>query len=141
MRLRKAIFWMHLATGCLVGTIVLVMSITGVLLTYERQIVSWADRDFRSTPPLAGAARLPIEAMLEKVTVQNNALPSAITLCSDPAAPAEASFGREHVYLVDVYTGSVLGEGSQGVRSFFGTSRTGIVGWVRAMKIALWDAR
>jgi uncharacterized iron-regulated membrane protein len=119
MSLRKAIFWIHLATGCVAGTVVLVMSVTGVLLTYERQITSWTDRGFRSTPPVAGASRLPIEAMMEKVTAQNGALPSAIALRSDPAAPAEVSFGREHVYLVDVYSGGVLGEGSQGVRSFF----------------------
>ncbi len=56
---------------------------------------------------------------MEKVTAQNGALPSAITLRSDAAAPAEASFGREHVFLVDVYNGTVLGEGSQSVRSFF----------------------
>jgi uncharacterized iron-regulated membrane protein len=119
MSWRKILFWIHLATGCLAGTIVLIMSVTGVLLAYERQITSWADRDYRSTPPAAGAMRLPIEAMTEKVTAQNGALPSVITLRSDPAAPAEVSFGREHVYLVDVYSGSVLGEGSQSVRSFF----------------------
>jgi len=119
MSWRKTVFWIHLATGCLAGVIVLIMSVTGVFLTYERQITSWADRDFRSTPPVAGAARLPIEAMMEKVTAQNGALPSAIALRSNPAAPAEVSFGREHVYLVDVYSGNVLGEGSRGVRSFF----------------------
>ena len=119
MSWRKILFWIHLATGCLAGAIVLVMSVTGVLLTYERQITSWADRNFRSTPPVAGAARLPIEAMMEEVTAQNGALPSAITLRSDAAAPAEVSFGREHLYLINVYTGSILGEGSQDVRSFF----------------------
>ena len=119
MSWRKILFWIHLATGCLAGTIVLIMSVTGVLLAYERQITSWADRDYRSTPPAAGAMRLPIEAMTEKVTAQNGALPSVITLRTDPAAPAEVSFGREHVYLVDVYSGSVLGEGSQSVRTFF----------------------
>jgi len=119
MSWRKLLFWIHLATGCLVGIIVLVLSVTGVLLAYERQIIGWADRGFRSTAPVAGAARLPMEAMMAGVTAQNAALPSAITLRSDATAPAEASFGREHVYLVDVYTGSVLGEGSRSVRSFF----------------------
>ena len=88
MSLRKTLFWIHLATGCVVGIIVLVMSMTGVLLTYERQITSWADRGMRSTPPSAGAARLPVEAMIEKVTAQNGGLPSAIVLRSDTAAPA-----------------------------------------------------
>ncbi len=119
MSLRKTLFWIHLATGCVVGIIVLLMSVTGVLLTYERQITSWADRGFRSTPPRVGAARLPVEAMLERVTAQNGGMPSAITLRADAAAPAEVSFGREHVFLVDVYSGGVLGEASQAARSFF----------------------
>ena len=119
MSLRKTLFWLHLTAGCVVGMIVLVMSVTGVLLTYERQITGWADRGFRSTPPSEGAARLPVEAMIEKVTAQNGALPSAMVLHSDAAAPAEVSFGREHVFLVDVYSGAVLGEGSQAARFFF----------------------
>ena len=32
------------------------MSVTGVLLTYERQLIAWSDSDFRSTPPAAGAS-------------------------------------------------------------------------------------
>jgi PepSY-associated TM region len=34
-------------------------------------------------------------------------------------APAEVSFGRERLFLVDVYSGKVLGEGSAGTRCFF----------------------
>ena len=119
MSLRKTLFWIHLATGCVAGIIVLVMSVTGVLLAYERQIVGWSDRAFRSTPPSLGSPRLPIEEMLANVTARNATLPSAIAVRTDPAAPAEVSFGREHVFLVDVYTGTVLGEGSQTTRSFF----------------------
>ena len=119
MSLRKTIFWLHLATGCVVGIIVLLMSVTGALLTYERQITAWADRGFRSTPPSAASARLPVESMIEKVAARNDGLPTAITLRADASAPAEVSFGREHVFLVDVYSGAVLGEGSQAARSFF----------------------
>ena len=119
MKLRRILFWMHLATGCLAGAVVLVMSVTGVLLAYERQIISWIDRDFHSSQPPAGSAPLPIETMLTGVTAQNRSLPSAITLRSDPAAPAEASFGPGRVFLVDVYTGNVLGASSPGARAFF----------------------
>jgi uncharacterized iron-regulated membrane protein len=95
------------------------MSVTGVLLAYERQITSWVDRGFRSAPPVPGAVRLPIETLLENVATRNPALPSAITVRSDPAAPAEVSFGRDRVLLVDVYSGTVLGESSPEARSFF----------------------
>jgi len=34
---RKTIFWLHLACGVSAGVVVLMMSVTGVVLTYERQ--------------------------------------------------------------------------------------------------------
>jgi uncharacterized iron-regulated membrane protein len=119
MSLRKILFWIHLTTGCLAGIVVLIMATTGVLLIYQRQITSWANRDFRSLPPATGAERLSIDKMLGAVKLQHSALPSMITIRSDPGAPAEVSFSREQVFLVDVYTGNVLGEGSRGTRSFF----------------------
>ena len=43
--IRKAIFWTHLGAGVLAGLVVLMMSVTGVILTYERQIVGWIDQN------------------------------------------------------------------------------------------------
>jgi uncharacterized iron-regulated membrane protein len=40
---RTVLFWCHLSVGVLGGVVVLVMSVTGVLLTYQRQITAWAD--------------------------------------------------------------------------------------------------
>ena len=39
----RIIFWSHLIVGLVMGIFVGLMSITGVLLTYERQIKSWAE--------------------------------------------------------------------------------------------------
>ena len=47
MKLRKIIFWLHLVGGLIAGAVVLVMSVTGVLLAFERQMIEWADRDLR----------------------------------------------------------------------------------------------
>jgi uncharacterized iron-regulated membrane protein len=121
MSLRKMLFWIHLAVGCAAGAVILIMSVTGVLLMYERQITAWFDRDFRAAPPWAGAVRLPVETMLANICSQKASMPSAITLRAALDAPAEVSFGREHVFFVDTYTGRVLGEGSRGTRSFFRT--------------------
>ncbi len=35
---RKTIFWAHLISGILAGLVIFMMSLTGVLITYERQI-------------------------------------------------------------------------------------------------------
>jgi uncharacterized iron-regulated membrane protein len=49
--IRSFFFWIHLVAGVCAGIIILIMSATGVLLTYERQILAWADSEYRSTVP------------------------------------------------------------------------------------------
>ena len=103
MSFRKTVFWIHLAIGCVAGAVILIMSVTGVLLMYQRQIITWFDRDFRSISRQAGAVRLPVETMLAGICSQKGSMPSAITLRAAADAPAEVSFGREHVFFVDTY--------------------------------------
>ena len=55
MKLRTLIFWPHLIAGITAGIVILVMSVTGVLLTYERQLIAWSDSQYRSTVPAQGA--------------------------------------------------------------------------------------
>ncbi|MET0648186.1 MAG: PepSY-associated TM helix domain-containing protein [Pyrinomonadaceae bacterium] len=117
---RKVIFWCHLVAGVFAGIVILIMSVTGVLLTYERQITAWADtRNYTVERPSPAAPRLPVETLVAKVRESQPATPSAVTFRSDPAAPAEMSYGRGRTLFVNPYTGSVLGEGAPGVRAFF----------------------
>jgi|GEM_PF-2469048 len=44
--IRKGLFWLHLIAGVAAGVVILVMSVTGVLLTYERQILAWEDHAY-----------------------------------------------------------------------------------------------
>ncbi len=64
MKLRTLLFWPHLIAGVVAGAIILVMSVTGVLLTYERQLIEWSNSDYQSAPPSPGAPRLPVEQVL-----------------------------------------------------------------------------
>ncbi|HET7112964.1 MAG TPA: PepSY-associated TM helix domain-containing protein [Pyrinomonadaceae bacterium] len=119
-RLRNIIFWCHLPVGVTAGIVILIMSVTGVLLAYEKQITAWADtRGYRSAPPTPETQHLPVETLIAKAREVRGSNPSAITLKSDPAAPAEIAFGRETSLFVNPYSGQILGEGSQRVRSFF----------------------
>ena len=61
--IRKTIFWIHLCCGVSVGLVVLMMSATGVMLTYERQMQAWQTRGFYSDPA-ADAERLPIDSLV-----------------------------------------------------------------------------
>lgn len=121
-RLRKIIFWCHLPVGVVAGIVILIMCVTGVLLAYEKQIISWADtRAYRSAPPTAEARHLPIETLVAKAREARGTNPTAVTLKSDSSAPAEIAFGRETTLFLNPYSAQVLGEGSPGVRSFFRT--------------------
>jgi uncharacterized iron-regulated membrane protein len=127
-RLRKIIFWCHLPVGVIAGIVILNMCVTGVLLTYEKQITSWADtRGYRSAPPATQTQHLSVETLIAKARDARGATPTSVTLKSDPSVPAEIGFGRESSLFVNPYTGAVLGEGSQRVRSFF----RGVTEWHR----------
>jgi uncharacterized iron-regulated membrane protein len=119
-RFRKIIFWCHLAAGLFAGIVVLIMSVTGVLLTYEKQMIARADaRTYQIVPP-APAARLPIETLVLRAReAKPGSAPTAITFRSDQSAAAAVAFGREGNILVNPYTGETLGEGARNVREFF----------------------
>jgi uncharacterized iron-regulated membrane protein len=116
--LRTLIFWPHLIAGVSAGVVILLMSVTGVLLTYERQMIAWADSHFRSVPPSPEAARLSVETLLGRFAQERpDLVPTAITIGSAPDAPVVVSVPQRTVY-ADAYSGVLLGEGSQGVRRF-----------------------
>ncbi|HLM56536.1 MAG TPA: PepSY-associated TM helix domain-containing protein [Pyrinomonadaceae bacterium] len=118
--LRKVIFWCHLATGVVAGAIILLMSVTGVLLAYQRQIQNWGDaRSYQVSAHSGAATRLPPEALLTKLREVEKATPTSLTVRSDPSAAAAFNFGGGRTVFVNPYTGEVLGPGALGVRSFF----------------------
>jgi uncharacterized iron-regulated membrane protein len=120
MSIRKLLFWTHLACGVLAGLVILIMSATGVLLTYQRQMTAWADmRAYDAGPPAAGTTRLPVDALASKVAeAANGQTPVTVTMRSDPRKPASVAVGQRTFFL-NTYTGDVLGEGAPGVRAFF----------------------
>jgi uncharacterized iron-regulated membrane protein len=122
--LRKLLFWIHLAAGVTAGLVILTMSVTGVLLAFERQVVGWAERDLRATSEEARKEPLPISTIVgAAVAASPNAKLSNITLRADRLAPVTVSFGRERTLFVNRYSGAVLGEGAIGVRRFFRTNQ------------------
>jgi uncharacterized iron-regulated membrane protein len=119
--LRQVIFWLHLVTGVLAGLVIGVMSVTGVLLAFERQIVAFAERDVRTVqPPASGESRLALDDLVTKArTVVPEGRLSGVMLRADPTATVVVNFGRERTVFVHPYTGAVLGEGAKTLRDFF----------------------
>ena len=124
MKLRSIVFWPHLIAGVLAGAVILLMCVTGVLLTYERQLIAWADREFQSVTPDVDAAPLPMDTLVTRVLETEPRLtPTAITLRADRDSAVAITAGPRTMY-VDRYTGAVVGEASRGgVRAFMSTLR------------------
>ena len=119
---RTLVFWLHLSTGVAVGTIVLIMALTGVLLTYEKQVTRWADtRSLNGAPPAAGAQRLDVATLVGRARSASPGRPTAVTWRAGADTPVEVAFGRERTLFLNAYSGEVLGNGSPGVRAFFRT--------------------
>ena len=81
--IRKIFFWLHLAAGSLAGIVILIMSITGVLLAWQRQIIHYADRQFRQPPAVSQATRATPETLLANVVESRRVLPTTLTLRAD----------------------------------------------------------
>ncbi len=119
---RSVLFWLHLTTGVVAGVVILVMCVTGVALTYEKQMLEWADRRSGSVPLPADARPLPPETLLASaVAAEPGAAPTGITARRDPRAPVTVSVEGGRPRLVDPYTGAILGEPSPRLRAFFRT--------------------
>jgi uncharacterized iron-regulated membrane protein len=117
--MRKLLFWIHLVAGSLAGIVILIMSATGVLLTYEKQMVQWNDRKAAEIQVPPGSSRVTIEGMIDSADKAGNSRPETVTIRRNPQAPVEASFGREKTLLIDPYTAQVRGEAPRGMRQFF----------------------
>lgn len=125
---RKILFWCHLVTGVSVALIVLIMSVTGVLLTYEKQMLAWADARAVQVPaPAAGARPLPVDQLMQRVAQAESGTPTTVTWLAGENAPVKVAFGREKTIYVDPYTGTVLGQGARKMRAFF----RGVTDWHR----------
>ncbi len=93
---RKTIFWIHLSSGVVAGVVILIMSVTGVLLTFQSQIVDFANREYSTVhPPYQGAAPMDMDAVLFAVrSAEPQAEPTSVTVRPDPSEAYVVRFGR-----------------------------------------------
>ena len=152
---RKVLFWAHLAVGVVCGAVVLMMAVTGVLLTYEKQLEEWADRGFWVAPALPSQTAT-VDELVGSAAAHAAAPDSAVTHLTRFAGPDSPILARldggQTVYL-DPSTADVRGEPSSTIRTFFswmtrihrwfgvqGEGRTlarGITGWSNALFLFL----
>ena len=124
MPFRTTLFWLHLTGGVCAGVVILLMSVTGVLLAFEKQVVAFAERDLRATTAEAARAPLPLSQIVGAAVAAADAKPSNVIVRADRLAPVTVAFGRERTLFVNPYSGAVLGEGAKRLRGFFESNRS-----------------
>lgn len=123
---RKTVFWLHLACGVSAGIVVLMMSVTGLVLTYERQVQVWEDRSYYSAAQ-PGQEMMSADELIAASRELQGFEPSTLLISSDPTAPAMLRQGRSQTQYLNPYTGQAYPAHSDSLSAFFATVR----GWHR----------
>lgn len=117
---RKALFWLHLISGVIAGVVIFIMSVTGALLSFEKNIIEYSEREMRAVAAPENAVRLSVNEIINRAReAKPEAKPSAITMQNNANAAALVALGRDGQVFVNPYTGEITGEGAKSVRGFF----------------------
>lgn len=138
-RVRGVLFWIHLTVGVLAGAVILLMSVTGVMLGYERQMIAWIDGAPRVSPASATGTRLPLDTLLARSATRRADLASVIVKAA-PLEPVTLRF-RDRAAApraLDPYTAESVPtpQGGKGQAFFSGLRR-----WHRWMGASATEAR
>lgn len=119
MSFKRIVFWAHLVVGVAFGLVILLMSATGVVLTYERQIISFVES--RAVEKPADAPLLTADE-LASAALSNGGQPgNSLVLPRHEGAPVTLSVSRRENYILNPYTGERIDNAAEGTRAFFGT--------------------
>ena len=119
MSLRRALFWVHLAVGVTAAIVILLVAVTGVILTFEAQLNEWALGGYRADPPDRGVVPLALDELIARVTGDLPASPvTSVALRKDPREPAVVERNDGATVYVDRFTGERLGDGDTRTRRF-----------------------
>ena len=116
--------------GVIAGLVIFMMSVTGVLLTYERQILAFEDRLFYYQQPPADSVARSVDSLLA-TGIETDFSPTGIIVSNDPAAPVVLSAGRSGRLHLNPYSGEIYPPHSDRLDQFF----SAVTGWHRWFNI------
>jgi uncharacterized iron-regulated membrane protein len=137
---RKILFWMHLSAGVVAGILILAMSVTGVAMTYERQMIAAAARRNHVAAP-QGQARMGVDDLAARARAAHDGDGQlSLVFEAEAGAPVTVTAGRQTAALLNPYTGESIVDASTDTRSFMSTMRSwhrylggdarGVGGWL-----------
>lgn len=115
--LRRVWFQIHWFIGITAGSVLVVIGLTGAMLSFRAEIVDAINPELRHVSNLAGAAALPPAALAEHVQAAHpEHRIAALTVFAEPGRPARVNFApppgqrQGEVRLVDAFTAELLPE-------------------------------
>jgi len=119
VKLKKTIFWLHLYIGLTVGLVLLALSVSGTLLTYERQIVEAADH-----LPIATVQSKRSSLRVDQITAIANQSEAPlktveIKFLQEPGTPITVYMEGRQTLLMNPYTGEILRRGESVAAQIF----------------------
>lgn len=123
MNIRKTFFWLHLIIGCSAAIFIFLMSITGVALTYERQMIKAAEQADYPIPATSSTQVLPLSELLIIAQGYPTKKTAEIVIENQPNAPIIVKDGRKKIAFLNPYTGAEMAVPGQDTKTFFGKLR------------------
>ncbi|WP_417485032.1 PepSY-associated TM helix domain-containing protein [Maricaulis salignorans] len=117
MSFRRIIFWSHLGVGVTAGLIIVLLSITGVLLTYERQILGMSEA--RLSPAAMSGDQMTADELALMAGEMAGQARLSLVYHGDPARPVELNAGRGRTTLINPYSGETIESAAGPTRDFF----------------------
>ena len=127
MNIRKILFWTHLILGCSAALFIFLMSVTGVALTYERQMIKAAQRADYPSPPINNSqSHAQVLSTTELINIAKG-YPTKkavkIVLINEENAPIVVKDGRKTLAYLNPYTGEEMATPGEGTKIFLGKLR------------------
>lgn len=117
---KRWVFWAHLFTGLTVGVVIFCLSLSGVLLTYERQIIELNEMRY-SVAVDAQAKPIDTDTAINIIHNLHPGEPHIYVRWVNREGAAIPVWAGPHSYLLHPYTGDILREGEGLVGAFFHT--------------------
>ncbi|AIY67698.1 PepSY-associated TM helix domain-containing protein [Pseudoalteromonas piratica] len=118
MSIRKAFFWLHLIIGCIAALFIFLMSATGALLTYERQIIHYAEKSDYPVAPTSNAKTLSLDQLIPIANSFSHKKPLSIAIRNEQNAFVQVKEGRKTLAYLNPYTGEKMDEPGLATKTF-----------------------
>lgn len=106
---RKTLFWIHLVAGLVCAIPLLVVALTGVLLSVEPQVIDAVERDRFRVEVLPSSDPVALDSLVAAARRVQSGKVTAVTVASGAAQAAVVRFGKEGAVWVNPRTAEVQG--------------------------------